>query len=74
MLLSLEVAISRQGFFPKFPASFLAVIDQNNNAPDAFTVADPELTFLKEVMKFRDYAFQHVTDDAMKFFNKNFWS
>ena len=56
----------------QFPASFLAVIDQNIESPAAFIVPDPELTFFKEVLGFRDDAIQHTIEDAMKFFNETY--
>ena len=56
----------------QFPASFLAVTDQNIDAPDAFIVADPELTFFKEVLGFRDIIIEQTFDNAIKFFNKSY--
>ena len=71
--LGVEVAMSVQSpVCGQFPASFLAVIDQNIDAPDAFIVPDPELTFFKEVLGFRDDAIQHTIEDAMKFFNETY--
>ena len=56
LLSGLQVVASIQSPPPptcgQFPASFLAVIDQNIDAPDAFIVADPELTFFKQVLNF----------------------
>ena len=54
--------------FGQFPASFLAVIDQNIDAPDAFIVSDPELTFFKQVLNFRDIIIEQTFDNAIKFF------
>ena len=60
VFLGTEVAMSIQSPPPptcgQFPASFLAVIDQNIESPAAFIVPDPELTFFKEVLGFRDDA------------------
>ena len=58
VLSGLQVVASIQSPPPptcgQFPASFLAVIDQNIDAPDSFIVVDPELTFFKQVLNFRD--------------------
>ena len=56
----------------QFPASFLAFIDQTIDSPDAFVVADPEYTFFKEVLGFRDDDIQHTIGDAIKFFNESY--
>ena len=56
----------------QFPASFLAVIDQNIDAPDFFIVADPELTFFKQVLNFRDIEESKTFDNAIKFFNESY--
>ena len=74
-LSGLEVALSVQGSPPscqQFPALFPAAIEQNIDSPGAFIVPDPELTFLKEVVKFTDGEIQGITDYAMKFFNETF--
>ena len=48
-----------------FQASFLAVIEATLDAPDAFVIhPDHDLTFFREVMKFRDAQIQHTIDDA----------
>jgi hypothetical protein len=83
-LLSLEVTLT-QGFRPSlvtqgspptcqlFQASFLAVIEATLDAADAFVIhPDHDLTFFREVMKFRDAQIQHTIDDAFKFFNDSF--
>ena len=74
--LGVEVSMSIQRLPPptcgQFPASFLAIVDQTIDSPDAFIVADPELTFLKEVVGLRDDAIQHTLEDAMKFFNETY--
>ena len=56
----------------QFPASFLAFIDQTIDSPDAFVVADPEYTFFKEVLGFRDDDIQHTIGDAIQFFNESY--
>ena len=56
----------------KFPATFLAIIDEEIDAPDAFFIDDPDFTYLKEVLKLRDDAIQHTIDDAFKFFNETY--
>ena len=72
-VLSMEIATSIPQTCQQFPASFLAVIDQKIDPLNlTVIVADPDLTFLTEVLKFRDDAIQHTTDDALKFFNESF--
>ena len=56
----------------QFPGSFLAVIDQIVDDPDSFIFADPELTYFKEVLGFRDDAIQHSLEDMLKFFNESY--
>ena len=76
VFLGMEVAMSIQSPPPptcgQFPASFVAVIDQNIDAPDAFAVADPELTYFKEVLNFRDDDIQHSIENILKFFNQSY--
>ena len=76
VLSGLQVVASIQSPPPptcgQFPASFLAVIDQNIDAPDAFIVADPELTFFKQVLGFRDIIIEQTFDNAIKFFNETY--
>ena len=57
---------------PQFPASFIAVIDEKIDAPDSFFNSDPDLSYLKEVLKLRDDAIQHTIDDAIKFLNETY--
>ena len=53
----------------QFPVSFLAVMDQDT---ETVIVDDPDLTFLKEIMSFRDDAIQHTIDDVLKFFDESY--
>ena len=53
-----------------FSATFVAIIDQNIDGPGA--LEDPQLTFLRDTMKFRDDAIQHTLEDAIKFFNETY--
>ena len=76
-LLTLELgAFASLPFFStqtcQFPASFLTYIDQNIDHPNAIVAPDPELSFFKDIMKFRDDDIQHTADDAVKFFNKRY--
>ena len=57
----------------KFPASFLAVIDQNNiGDPGEFIVDDPEFTFFRDVLGFSDSNIYQVTENAIRFFKDTF--
>ena len=71
-----EVAMSIQRLPPatcgQFPASFLGIVDQNINSLDDFIFADPQLTFFRDIMKFRDDTIQHTLEDAFKFFNQTY--
>ena len=69
-LLSVDVTMSQSCGL--FPASFLAVIDQNIDSPFGFLEADPDLIFFKEILNFREDAIQHTFDDALRFFNESF--
>ena len=70
--LSSSSAIFSRPTCQQFPASFIAVVDETIDAPDAFFLQDPDFTFFKEVMKLRDSEIQHTVDDAIQFFNKTF--
>ena len=50
---------------------FTAVFTASNDSPDVLK-DDPELTFFKTIMQFRDEAIQHTADDAIRFFNDTF--
>ena len=54
-----------------FSAVFTATLDQTVDNPD-LAQADPEFTFFKRYMKFRDEAIQHITDDTIQFFNESY--
>ena len=56
----------------QFQASFLAVIEEDVDGPESITEDDPELTFLKEVMNFREADIQHTINDALEFFNESY--
>ena len=55
-----------------FSAVFVASIDQTIDDPSQFHHDDPELTFLKEVMRFTEEEITHIFEDAMNFFNYTF--
>ena len=55
-----------------FSATFVAIIDQNIDGPSGVHVDDPQLTFFRDIMKFRDDAIQHTLEDAIKFFNETY--
>ena len=54
-----------------FSAVFTATLDQTLDKP-SIAEDDPELTFFKRYMQFRDEAILHVTDDAIQFFNESY--
>ena len=75
VLFSVEATVALQSSPPtcgKFPASFLAIIDQTIDAPFAFLEADPDLKFFKDVLKFRENAIQQTFNDAINFFNETY--
>ena len=55
-----------------FKASFLATLDMYLEEGVTPYIPDPELKFFKDVIKFRDSDIQHVTYDAITFFNDSF--
>ena len=54
-----------------FPAVFTSTIDQVADKPVPFD-DDPEFYFFKNVMKFRDEAIEHSTEDVIQFFNDSY--
>ena len=54
-----------------FTAVFTASFDQTMDSPEILR-DDPELTFFKTYMQFRDAGIQHTVDDAIQFFNDTF--
>ena len=54
-----------------FSAVFAASFDHTLDTPTAI-YDDPDLTFFKTYMQFRDVALQHTVDDAIKFFNDSY--
>ena len=54
-----------------FSAAFTGTIEQTVDEP-AFLKLDPELTFFKYVLNFRDDAIRHVFEDAINFFNNTY--
>ena len=54
-----------------FPAVFTATSGQMADKPVPFD-DDPEFYFFKNIMKFRDEAIQHTTEDAIEFFNDSY--
>ena len=67
---SLQVAVSSQ-FCPNFSATFVAATDRTIDDFE-FITSDPELTFFRDIMGFRDEAIQHSFEDAFKFFNNTY--
>ena len=57
-------------FCPDFTATFVAVIDQRIGTERL--ISDPEQTFFKTDLGFRDADIQHVFDDAVKFYNETY--
>ena len=55
----------------QFSAVFVASVDQVLNAPIG-AVPDPELTFFRDVLKFRDEDIRHAAEDALRFFNETY--
>ena len=53
-----------------FPAVFTATIETSSTTTGSMD--DPELTFFKTVLKFKDSDIQHTIDDAIRFFNNTF--
>ena len=54
-----------------FSAAFIATADEILDNP-VLRVVDSELTFFKIIMKFCEEEIQHVTDDAIRFFNDEY--
>ena len=54
-----------------FLASFTATIDQGIEDP-LVTLDDPELTYFKTELLFRERDIEHATEDAIEFFNTTF--
>ena len=74
VLVVTTIDFSYQGFRDQcqlFPASFPMFVDQIIDGAEVF-LDDPDLKYLREVMKLRDDAVQHTIDDAMKFFNESY--
>ena len=58
-------------FCPDFTATFVAVIDQVIDAEERL-ISDPEETFFRNDLGFRDDDVQHVFENAIKFFNETY--
>ena len=58
-------------FCPDFTATFTAVVDQTVDDPN-FLISDPEQTFFKEIMGFRDNDIQHAFENAVEFFDERY--
>ena len=71
MLLCVMASTTAEAAADGFLAVFTATLDQTLDSP-GLAQADPEFTFFKRYMKFRDEAIQHVTDDAIRFFNESY--
>ena len=54
-----------------FTALITATLDQTFDDPTLITL-DPELSFFKTIMNFREATIQHVTEDAIDFFNNQY--
>lgn len=57
--------------FDHFSAVFTATFDANVNSLFIF-IDDPELTYFKTIMQFREADIQHTTDDAIQFFKDSY--
>ena len=70
--LQFAAAVGSPAFCPAFTATFTALVEQTVDDLDIFAILidDPEQTFFKEVIGFRDSDIQHAKDDALKFFNR----
>ena len=53
-----------------FPAIFTGTVE--GSGPSTGPVEDPELSFFKTYLKFRDSDIQHTIDDTIRFFNNTF--
>ena len=68
-----SLAVYSQSCPPKhFSAVFVTSIDQTIDDPSQFYLEDPELTFLKRVMRFQEEEIDHIFEDAIYFFNDTF--
>ena len=73
-LCAMASTVAEAGVCPadgEFSSVFTATLDQIIDAPIG-TIDDPDLTFFKRYMKFRDEDIQHATDDAIQFFNESY--
>ena len=71
-VLSFQVACVHAGIrgfsCPEYSAAFVTAVDQLLHRPS--TIApDPEFTFFKEELGFREDDIQHTLEDTFKFFN-----
>ena len=55
-----------------FSATSVAIMNQNIDNPSGVFVDDPQLTYFRDIMKFRDDTIQHTLEDAFKFFNETY--
>ena len=55
-----------------FSAVFTATVDQTIDDPNMIDIPDPELYFLKNVLKLRHQDIRHFAEDAFYFFNSTF--
>ena len=70
----LQLAVSlcdKVTFCPDFTATFVGLVDQTVEDP-LILIDDPEQTFFKETLGFRDDDIQHAFQDALKFFNETY--
>ena len=54
-----------------FSAIFVATVDQVFDE-EIGAVNDPELTYFRDVLKYRDEDIRHATEDALRFFNETY--
>ena len=67
----LNLAVFSSALICPFDGSFIGTVDQIIKTPSILD-DDPDLSFLRDVMKFRDDAIEHVIEDAIAFFNDSY--
>ena len=74
-VLSFQVDSINAGFkgfsCPEYSAAFVTVVDQLLDRPSSIA-PDPEFTFFKEELGFREDDIQHTLEDTFKFFNDTY--
>ena len=69
--LQFAVAVGSPRRCPAFTATFTGLVEQTVDDLN-FLMDDPEQTFFKEVVGFRDSDIRHVKDDVLTFFNDTY--